>query len=261
MTRLILIHDELRKNYRLVTGNSRIEIVLSKTVERKGAGFSKVIDIVLPVRQVESLKLGEIDASLALEIDCSDNNIERTIEQRQRHALEAFLNQGAQRIKSRIETLVSYVKVQAAVLGSSPFQINQVLVTVFPEIMTRIRELLAQATQEPNLPFLIIRIDDTLNLSAQVDKLVAQDQRDRMEIFKAIAIPDLTTPYHPEEELEIRYEHYKRLMERWPSSLAPSITDYNLIAQIVDRQHDALIQDLHLEKQRPGFFGRLFGST
>ncbi len=260
MTRLVLIHDELRKNYKLVTGNSRIDIVLSKTVERKNAGFSKIVDITLPVLQEKSLKLGDVDASLALEISCSDNNIERTIDQRQRQALEAFLNQGVQRIGSRIETLVSMIKVHAAVPGASPFQINQILVSTFPDIMSRIRQLLVQATQEPNLPFLTLRIEDTLNLSAQVDKLIAQDQRDRMEIFKAIAIPNLTTPYHPEEELEIRYEHYKRLMERWPSSLAPTMNDFSNIMQIVDRQHDALIQDLHLEKQRPGFFGRLFGA-
>jgi len=210
MTRLVLIQDELNKNYRLVTGNSRIEVVLSKTVERKSAGFSKVIDVELPVVQSQPLKLGEVDAELKLMINCSDNNSERIIDQRQRQSLEMFITYGAQMIGSRIETLVSYIKVQTAIPGTSPFQINQMLVSIFPEIMSRIQELLLQATQEPNLPFLTIRIDNKLNLSAQVDKLIAQDQRDRMEIFKAIAMPELSTAYHPEEELEVRYEHYKK---------------------------------------------------
>jgi len=259
MTRLVLIHVELGKNYQVVTGNSLIEIVLGKTVARKNVGFSKLVDITLPVRQVAELKLGDVEASLALEINCSDPNIERKIDERQRRAFDAFLNQGATKIKSRIEMLVSSIKVQAAVPGVTPFQINQLLVSVFPEIMLRLREVLLHATQEPNLSFLIIHVDETLNFSAQIDRLVAQDQRDRMDIFKAIATPTLTTPYHPEEELEIRFEHYKKLMERWPSSLTPTISDFNAMVRFIDYQHSVLSQELYLEKPRPGLFGRLFG--
>ena len=258
---LVLIHDGLNDNYRLVTGNSRIAIVESMTVKSDQTTFSKVIDVVLPVIREVPLKLGDVDASLTLEINCS-NSIERIIDRRQYQSLELFLGSGSQKIKACIETIVSDVKVFAASMpDKSPSRINQVLVTVFPEIMFRTRKLGDLAAQEPNLPFLTISISHTLNLSSQVDKLVAQDERDRAEIFRNLAVPDLTTPYHPEEELEARFKHVEKLMHILNSSQPLTIENFSSMVQIIDRQHDELTQKFHLEKKQHGFLERLFGSS
>ncbi len=260
MTRLVLIHDEMGRNYRLVTGESRIGIWLKRTVERRNTGYSKILDIVLPIRQSETLALGQIDASLTLQIDCRDGSLERTLNDRQRESLETLVNNGASSIKAHIETVVSHVKMRAAVPGVTPLDLNRALSLIYPHIIARTRDVLGLATEEPNLPFLSVRLGDTLNLSRFVDRLIEQDLKDRTTLIEKIATPELTTAYPPEEELRIRREHYELIMQQWPLSLAPVISDPSALLPVVDEYADGLIQDLHVaEPPAPGLFGRLLG--
>lgn len=260
MTRLVLIHDEIRKNYRLVIGESRIEIWLKRTVEQRNTGYKKTLDVILPICQSETLVLGQIDASLTLQIDCRDGSLERILNDRQRELLEILVRNGASSIKAHIETVVSHVKIRAALPGVTPLDLSRALSLIYPHIIARTRDVLGLVTEEPNLPFLSVRLSDTLNLSRFIDRLIEQDLNDRMRLIEKIATPELATPYPPEEELRIRREHYERILQQWPLSLAPAISDPSALLPVVDEYADGLIQDLHVaEPPAPGLFGRLLG--
>lgn len=259
MTRLVLILDETNGRYRLVTGEGRAQIALKQTVERKNVGFSMVLDVNLPVTQSAQLDFGEVKGSIALMIDCSNPSLDRFIDHRQRQALQLFVTQGSTSFKNQIEKLMSKVKVRITGPGVTPFDQNRAVSLVYPFIMEKMRELVATAAQEPNLPFLSIHISDSLNQSAYVDKLLNQDMQARMEILRDISTPKFPSAYPPDEEYRMLREHAEQMMLQWPSSLAPRIHDASQLLPIIEEADTTLHGELFLEEPKPGFWTRLLG--
>jgi hypothetical protein len=258
MTRLVLIHDEMKRSYLLVTGQSRVEIVLRKTVERRNAGYSLVLDTELPVYQTVPLDLGKVKGTVLLDIRCM-GSLERTIDERQQQALQMLIGNGADRFRYQIEKLVSRVKVRVVQQSRNPLDQSLAVSLIFPYIIAGLRELLVMAREEPNLPFLMFNLSDSLNQSASVDGLIEADNRAQEKLLIDVATRQLTSAYPPEEELRMAREHADQLMAQWPMSQPLVVSDVSQLLPFIEEENDAFAEELFLVAPRQSFLGRLLG--
>lgn len=249
MTRLVLIHDELKKKFHLVTGQGKIEVILSQTVARPNAGYAKVLDVNLPLRQEAILEVG-VSANVTIDIDC-DSNTDRWLDQIEKQALENILNNGAVLIKSYVENQASQIKTIIFKTGMSTVDLNRILVVTFPELFGIIQQVLDEAMRR--FPFLLIKLHHTLNLSNHLGGFLEQEQQNRFEAWKGIVLHQLETPYDPQTEFGAVRDHYEKLIQTWPSTMSPSEEDLAKVHQLIQTESNKLERNMLIQLNQPGF--------
>jgi hypothetical protein len=221
MGRLVLIHDELRRKYRLVTGDSRVDVVLKQTVARKSSGFGKVVDRTLPDIQQMTLEIG-VRAGLLFRID-SYTDVDQWLGEQHKKLLENIFFNGMNLFQSYIENQASRIKAKLLKPNMTALDLNRILVVAFPDILANIQKCLDEAMVY--LPFLILELRPTVNLSSQIDQFLEGEYDKRFDVWKSIVVQPLESPYDPHTELEAKREHFERLLEIWPSSTPPTLGD------------------------------------
>ncbi len=230
MDHIIIIFDQLKNTYTLVSGGNQVQIETERKLNNPRNGYQKVLDQEMPMVSNTKLEIG-LDAELYFSIRCNQTG-EWKISYEEYEWLDKLFQAGPFFLKSYIEGIVSRIKGNLVSRNKDPLFIFGLLNSVFPDVMELIQEQMYFVKDK--FPYLGFEARAMPNLSNIYDEYLKNNQKILGEAWLNIASARLSSAYDPEVELAALTDHYKNLSKMLPIPDPPSQQEINSAKAIIN---------------------------
>lgn len=232
MTRIVVTYDELRKKYKLVTGNVRADIHTKKTEFLRLAGQSIILDFQTPVNYSHSLVLGQLVGSFRLKITALDGKDIR-ITENESIMLNRLFYDSADLIKFAYESFVSHLKVNLVQRKQETLYLNNLVSEVFPKITTAINQELFNALGNIN-SVVFVELNAYTNNSAGVDQYSSEEKQYRNDLIGKMLELVKESPYPPETFSDTVNQLMSEVDKQNPEKISPDPKDVQKALMLID---------------------------
>jgi hypothetical protein len=232
MDRIVVILDQMRGKYSLISGSNQAQIEIDRKCTNPKKGFTKLLDRNLPFVKNEKLNVGP-DGDLVYTIRCNRTG-QWQITGDEFVWLDKIFRTGPGQLRRNIEKVASQIKSSQISSSEHPLKVNLLINAVFPYIMELVEEQLCEL--ERTFPYIQIEVHATTNISKKLDKSLGKVEDSLLRAWEQTVSGDLSSAYDPEFEFEQRWKNYER--GKKALSIADGITneDIRKALEIIEKE-------------------------
>jgi hypothetical protein len=246
MDRIIVILDQLKEKYVLISGGNQAQIEIDRKISNPKKGYTLLLDRKMPFNREEKLNIGP-DARLYFSIRCNKLG-ECEISYDEYEWLDKLFNAGSRTLKINVEGIANRIKSNLVSSNRDPHLVYSLLDIVFPKINELVESQLYEL--ENHFPYIRMEAHANINISDKLELRLENTQDLIGQAWLKITTDPLQSAYEPEEELKQRMDHFDRARKTLPLPDCPSSDDIIKALKIIKAE-----EEYYQKQKRFGILG------
>lgn len=227
MDKLLVVGDG--KKYTAYSGSSYAQIATLRKLSNTKLGYSKAMEVQFPVTKRKQLYIGP-SVTLTLNFILLKSG-EIPLKLEQYIALDELINNGELFLGDYVTNLANLFATKALIKQKDLLYSQLLINSIVPKIEFFIRQDLTYL--QDLLPFLGTAVKLNSEVIPNIEARVGKIEDAQLQAWLNLTALDLQTAYHPDDEVEARINHHKKVLEFMPTTDAPTQAEINNAEKII----------------------------